>query len=271
MQQQPRTAVASGMLLLGLTVLSMAVAAASEVEPPLPPLPPFASAPPVGVILEEPSVDESDAAVDIQLVAAELLLVQSTGDGKSASETPSQTQAAGQEQREQQEKKDQESSAKSCGEQSKDCQQALKALRDDGLETIALDIRVSGRPGSDYPCECRLEGESYQPRRFATTMTRGRGKGSRCWWTLSNWSVSSIEGTRASSARTGLGRRENVARRITAPLETSDGSVTCMPTFTSGGLDRTAEAVRALCWICERNWNEDAAPAVPSPPVRCDP
>ena len=165
------------MLLLGLTVLSMAVAAASEVEPPLPPLPPFASAPPVGVILEEPSVDESDAAVDIQLVAAELLLVQSTGDGKSASETPSQTQAAGQEQREQQEKKDQESSAKSCGEQSKDCQQALKALRDDGLETIALDIRVSGRPGSDYPCECRLEGESYQPRRFATTMMTWKAAG----------------------------------------------------------------------------------------------
>ena len=165
------------MLLLGLTVLSMAVAAASDVEPPLPPLPPFASAPPVGVILEEPSVDESDAAVDIQLVAAELLLVQSTGDGKSASETPSQTQAAGQEQREQQEKKDQESSAKSCGEQSKDCQQALKALRDDGLETIALDIRVSGRPGSDYPCECRLEGESYQPRRFATTMMTWKAAG----------------------------------------------------------------------------------------------
>ena len=165
------------MLLLGLTVLSMAVAAASEVEPPLPPLPPFASAPPVGVILEEPSVDESDAAVDIQLVAAELLLVQSTGDGKSASETPSQTQAAGQEQREQQEKKDQESSAKSCGEQSKDCQQALKALRDDGLETIALGIRVSGRPGSDYPCECRLEGESYQPRRFATTMMTWKAAG----------------------------------------------------------------------------------------------
>ena len=165
------------MLLLGLTVLSMAVAAASDVEPPLPPLPPFASAPPVGVILEEPSVDESDATVDIQLVAAELLLVQSTGDGKSASETPSQTQAAGQEQREQQEKKDQESSAKSCGEQSKDCQQALKALRDDGLETIALDIRVSGRPGSDYPCECRLEGESYQPRRFATTMMTWKAAG----------------------------------------------------------------------------------------------
>jgi len=177
MQQPPRTAVASGMLLLGLTVLSMAVAAASEVEPPLPPLPPFASAPPVGVILEDSAVDESDAAVDIQLVAAELLLVQSTGNGKSASETPSQTQAAEQEQREQQEKKDQESSAKSCGEQSKDCQQALKALRDDGLETIALDIRVSGRPGSDYPCECRLEGESYQPRRFATTMMTWKAAG----------------------------------------------------------------------------------------------
>jgi len=164
------------MLMLGVTVLSMAVVTASEAEPPLPPLPPFASAPPVGVILEEPAVDESDAA-DIQLVTAEMLVVQSTGDGKSASESASQPQAAGQEQRERQEKKDRESSAKACGEQSKDCQQALKTLRDDGIETIALDIRVGGRPGSDYPCECRLEGETYQPRRFATTMMTWKAAG----------------------------------------------------------------------------------------------
>ena len=64
-----------------------------------------------------------------------------------------------------------------CGEQSKECQEALKTLRDDDIASIALDIRVGGRPGSDYPCECRLEGESFQPRRFATTMMTWKAAG----------------------------------------------------------------------------------------------
>ena len=55
--------------------------------------------------------------------------------------------------------------------------EALKNLRDDGIETIALDIRVGGRPGSDYPCECRLEGETFQPRRFATTTMTWKAAG----------------------------------------------------------------------------------------------
>ena len=53
----------------------------------------------------------------------------------------------------------------------------MKNLRDDGIETIALDIRVGGRPGSDYPCECRLEGETFQPRRFASTMFTWKAAG----------------------------------------------------------------------------------------------
>jgi hypothetical protein len=28
---------------------------------------------------------------------------------------------------------------------------------------------LGGRPGNDYPCECRLEGDEYEPRRFAST------------------------------------------------------------------------------------------------------
>jgi len=56
-----------------------------------------------------------------------------------------------------------------CAEANKACREALKELRDDGLDNIELDIRVGGRPGNDYPCECRLEGETYQPRRFAST------------------------------------------------------------------------------------------------------
>jgi hypothetical protein len=56
-----------------------------------------------------------------------------------------------------------------CSEEAADCRDALQKLRDDRLAGIDLDIRVGGRPGNDYPCECRLEGDSFQPRKFATT------------------------------------------------------------------------------------------------------
>jgi hypothetical protein len=64
-----------------------------------------------------------------------------------------------------------------CEEESKECREALTRLRDDALSDIALDIRVGGRPGSDYPCECRLEGETFEPRRFATTMMTWKAAG----------------------------------------------------------------------------------------------
>jgi hypothetical protein len=64
-----------------------------------------------------------------------------------------------------------------CGEQAQECREALKKLREDSIDSIALDIRVGGRPGSDYPCECRLEGETFQPRRFATTMMTWKAAG----------------------------------------------------------------------------------------------
>jgi hypothetical protein len=64
-----------------------------------------------------------------------------------------------------------------CAEESRDCREALQRLRDDRLAGIELDIRVSGRPGNDYPCECRLEGETYEPRRFATTMFTWKAAG----------------------------------------------------------------------------------------------
>jgi hypothetical protein len=56
-----------------------------------------------------------------------------------------------------------------CAEESGDCRAALERLRKDKLADIGLDIAVGGRPGNDYPCECRLEGEAFEPRRFATT------------------------------------------------------------------------------------------------------
>jgi hypothetical protein len=73
--------------------------------------------------------------------------------------------------------KEKDAAKNPCGDQTKDCKEALKNLRDDGIASIALDIRVGGRPGSDYPCECRLEGETFEPRRFATTMMTWKAAG----------------------------------------------------------------------------------------------
>lgn len=56
-----------------------------------------------------------------------------------------------------------------CAEEAAGCRDALARLFDDRLAGIDLDIRVGGRAGNDYPCECRLEGETYEPRRFAST------------------------------------------------------------------------------------------------------
>jgi len=57
----------------------------------------------------------------------------------------------------------------SCGAANAECRSALARLRADTLDQVNLDIRVGGRSGEDYPCECRLEGETFQPRRFAAT------------------------------------------------------------------------------------------------------
>jgi hypothetical protein len=56
-----------------------------------------------------------------------------------------------------------------CDGAQRDCREALDRVRADSLDRIDLDIRVGGQPGNDYPCECRLEGGVYQPRRFAST------------------------------------------------------------------------------------------------------
>jgi hypothetical protein len=64
-----------------------------------------------------------------------------------------------------------------CAEEAGDCSKELAKLRGDRIAVIDLDIRVGGRPGNDYPCECRLEGETYEPRRFATTMFTWKAAG----------------------------------------------------------------------------------------------
>ena len=59
--------------------------------------------------------------------------------------------------------------ADACKEEAEGCRDALDKLFEDRLASIDLDIRVGGRAGNDYPCECRLEGKAYEPRRFAST------------------------------------------------------------------------------------------------------
>ena len=72
---------------------------------------------------------------------------------------------------------DAKTARKPCAEENEDCREALQRLREDRLAGIDLDIRVGGRPGNDYPCECRLEGETFEPRRFATTLFTWKAAG----------------------------------------------------------------------------------------------
>jgi hypothetical protein len=162
------TVVIAGML-LATAALSIAFATPSKAEPSMPPLPLFESEPPTGLIVGEsneaiePVPTSPEPTAWIKLVAADVSAAQA--DEKNTAE------------KNRQEQKDRDAAKNACGDQTKDCKQALKNLRDDGIETIALDIRVGGRPGSDYPCECRLEGETFQPRRFATTMMTWKAAG----------------------------------------------------------------------------------------------
>lgn len=133
-------------------------------EPPLPPEVLYESMPPAGVI-----IDPNAALVVVPepaLEASAVRLVTLADEPRTAAQ-----KAKGKE-------KDKEKDARTpCREEGKECREALEALRDDDISSIALDIRVSGRPGSDYPCECRLEGDSFKPRRFATTMMTWKAAG----------------------------------------------------------------------------------------------
>ena len=133
---------------------------------PSPPEGRYESTPPAGVIIDpaampvilvEPAAEPS--SVQLVTLADESRTVADKDTGKDR-------------------EKDKAKDARTpCREEGKECREALEALRDDDLASIALDIRVSGRPGSDYPCECRLEGDSFKPRRFATTMMTWKAAG----------------------------------------------------------------------------------------------
>jgi hypothetical protein len=68
-------------------------------------------------------------------------------------------------------------SVSNCGESAEDCREELGKLRADTLDSINLDIHVTGVAGNDYPCECRLEGEEFQARQFATTTMTWKAAG----------------------------------------------------------------------------------------------
>jgi hypothetical protein len=128
----------------GLIALCVAVPAGAgwrdlqRSEPPPPVVPETVAADGVGAALE-PATDDADVAGPALILPA-------------AAETPA----------------DDEPSDHGA-EEAADCRAALEKLRADSLTGIDLDIRVGGRPGNDYPYECRLEGETFEPRRFATT------------------------------------------------------------------------------------------------------
>ena len=68
-------------------------------------------------------------------------------------------------------------SASNCGDLAEDCREELGKLRADTLDSINLDIHVTGTAGNDYPCECRLEGEKFKNRQFATTTMTWKAAG----------------------------------------------------------------------------------------------
>ena len=136
------------------------------------------SVPPPGVILKESPAEASaepvtEAAAEVAPEPNDSIVLVALAD--TATTVAQQTDAQKAAQKAAQ--KDRDAAKNACSEQSKDCKEALRNLRDDRIETIALDIRVGGRPGSDYPCECRLEGETFQPRRFATTTMTWKAAG----------------------------------------------------------------------------------------------
>jgi hypothetical protein len=104
----------------------------------------------------------------------------SSGAGRTAGESAaagSRDQGSKDEGSKESDSKEKDAKKSPCSEESQECREALRRLRDDAISDIALDIRVGGRPGSDYPCECRLEGETFKPRRFATTMMTWKAAG----------------------------------------------------------------------------------------------
>ncbi|MCE9630129.1 MAG: hypothetical protein K8S94_05330 [Planctomycetia bacterium] len=105
----------------------------------------------------EPAVEKPDDAITLAQVSPDTASATTAAEAKDPDDGPA--------------------SQEPCVEERGDCREALERLRADAIAGIDLDIRVGGRPGNDYPCECRLEGETFEPRRFATTMFTWKAAG----------------------------------------------------------------------------------------------
>lgn len=126
-----------------------------------------------GIILVSAGATEPDAVIEPAIGLADVPMI-ALADEPAAASPPRDRPPAGSRLRPRDSGIERRDAARRdpCGESLKACKDALQFLRDDDIASIDLDIRVGGTPGNDYPCECRLEGETFQPRRFAsTTMT----------------------------------------------------------------------------------------------------
>lgn len=57
------------------------------------------------------------------------------------------------------------------------CEEEFRKLRADSIDTVDLDIRVDGVPGADYPFECSLGDQSFQPRQWSETVYLWKASG----------------------------------------------------------------------------------------------
>jgi len=64
-----------------------------------------------------------------------------------------------------------------CEREQRDCREAIRLLNERTLRDVGLDIRVKGRLGEDYPCECVLSGGKYDERSWAPTTYTWKASG----------------------------------------------------------------------------------------------
>jgi hypothetical protein len=101
-----------------------------------------------GADAPEPDADAEQDEVDEALQAA-------GPTGELPPLTPEQQQ-----QRRRELEKDRQESEKNCAE-------SLAEVKANGITNISLDIRLKGSPGEDYPFECGLGTERFQPRAWS--------------------------------------------------------------------------------------------------------
>jgi len=67
--------------------------------------------------------------------------------------------------------------ASGCETDKKDCEKDFERLRANKINNIDLDINIVGTEGTDFPCECVLGNEVFQPRSWACTTYQWKASG----------------------------------------------------------------------------------------------